>query len=137
MNIEKQTVNLELSKKLKELGVKQESLFIYINPTSSGYETRFIAHSFLENDFFIKNECYSAFTASELLEILPNEITERFDYGLRIEKYEYSFLVDYITEILDGNFECPISFHPCRESNLCNALAELLIHLIERGTIKP
>lgn len=81
MKLESQVTNLELSKKLKELGVKQESLYVW----GSNIEgARF--SPIKEKDFIligvdrrgeypnIFNFTYSAFTASELGDIFPSSI---------------------------------------------------------------
>jgi len=61
MNLENQVCSLELSKRLKELGVKQSSLFFW---TSGGVTSRLESLPILESN-------YSAFTVAELGEILP------------------------------------------------------------------
>lgn len=84
MTLEQQVCSLELAKRLKELGVKQESLFLWCNfgkddwrgPYSNidGISIRFPAtpgpYSFTKDDCW---EWCSAFTASELGEMLPKE----------------------------------------------------------------
>lgn len=78
MNIENQVASLELSKKLKELGVKQESVWYWVG--WYGYSTETIKMIFsvktnseikqIERDFHIEKIC-SAFTVAELGEMLP------------------------------------------------------------------
>lgn len=63
MNLQSQVCNLELAKQLKELGVKQESIF-WFKPTGS-YPTLMIVDEEKTEDY------YSAFTVSELGEMLP------------------------------------------------------------------
>lgn len=63
MKLEEQVTSLELSKRLKELGVKQESFFNWNNGK-------------LESDHVMKNyngyeNCIAAFTVAELGELLP------------------------------------------------------------------
>lgn len=77
MQLEKQLANLELSKKLKELGVKQESLF-YWQPLWQPGEKAQLMHliwpaSKIENRPDIEQTMlpYSAFTVAELGEMLP------------------------------------------------------------------
>ena len=64
MELEKQVVNLKLSKKLKELGVKQGSYWnwCYPNDQSQWYITTHFTP-----------RCYSAYTCAELGEMLPEE----------------------------------------------------------------
>jgi hypothetical protein len=68
MELEKQVVSLELAKRLKELGVKQESQFFWsYNDTGFAVEYR----AFVKNRNGAELECYSAFTVAELGEMLP------------------------------------------------------------------
>jgi len=69
MNIEDQVVNLELSKRLKELCVKQDSQFYYVNAKSIGdnlleNEVWMIAH--LSQISGLSDNWFSAFTVGEL-----------------------------------------------------------------------
>src|ERR1700688_519136 len=93
MNFEKQVLNLELSKKLLTLEVKQNTLYTWrrwIPKKGSTYirgEWSVSLYKGSMNDY----ELVSAFTASELLDMLPNRITlpegETFNsFRLRIEK---------------------------------------------------
>ena len=70
MSLEKQVCSLELAKRLRELGVKQESLFwwMYFEPTPAKYH---------DGEYKIRygkgNSCWehiSAFTVAELLNML-------------------------------------------------------------------
>lgn len=81
MKLENQVVSLELAKKLKELGVKQESLFKYIATFPSG-EYR-ISDRYTETDLSYGADVISAFTVAELGEILPE--------GFRIEKFKDNY----------------------------------------------
>ena len=66
MTQEQQVCSLELAKKLKELGVKQESLFYWIK-----FGDIFEIHQTFSNLFNKGLEQYSAFTVAELGEMLP------------------------------------------------------------------
>lgn len=132
MELEKQVCSFELAKELKELGVKQDSLFYWI-PSSVGY---ILTSSFV--DILSDQECniyletikktipdkiYSAFTVAELGEILPGFLLE---INLRIFKNNLDeFCITY------GNYS--IIFHDKNESN---ARAKMLIHLIKNELIK-
>lgn len=93
MPLEKQCTNLEISKCLKELGVKQESLFYWIFRRNQNVEAK---AWFLHSEEYIKNgkvwdtknsksvpieplieKQYSAFTVAELGEMLPKIITSK------------------------------------------------------------
>lgn len=67
MELTKQVTSLELSKRLKELGVKQESLFWWLNPFK---EQGFILTQDSEWDKNDHHEFCSAFTVAELGEML-------------------------------------------------------------------
>lgn len=80
MQLEKQVTSLELSKRLKELGVKQESLFYYFVGAVTG-NTRLGYGLHSKSDInFTNSHTYSAFTVAELGELL-NEIANRIDCG--------------------------------------------------------
>ena len=105
MKLKDQVCSSELSKKLKELGVKQESLFSWCVPENNFYRDEYKIYNdvlnlyinkaqtpyrIIDNDSDYLNiggcdccteysktkESYSAFTASELLEMLPDYIEE-------------------------------------------------------------
>lgn len=67
MPLEKQVTSLELSKKLENLGVKQDSLFYHDN--HSEYGEGWLITQEPESDEYI-----SAFTVAELGELLPAHI---------------------------------------------------------------
>ena len=103
MELSQQVVNLELSKRLKELGVKQESLFQWIEEFDNEFKIYPSSPHFPHPDWrhinTIDYYSYSAFTASELLEMLPSEIKngERTPFGLVVEKYCDIYKVFYNT----------------------------------------
>lgn len=83
MTLEQQVVSLELAKRLKELGVKQESLFFWCNfgkddwrgPYSDIDGTCFRYPNTPGSYDFTRKECSdycSAFTSAELGEMLPS-----------------------------------------------------------------
>ncbi len=134
MNIENQVISLKLSKKLKELGVVKESYFKWYQVENNEWG---IGHPQKEW------KQISAYTVAELGEILSNHITipecDPFeDYRILIEKFmsvEDSFMKNnYII-----NYECTstetwlrrkLTSNTC-DPNLANALAKMLIYLIE------
>jgi len=69
MKLENQVVSLDLAKRLKELGVKQESLFWWnrLSDEPNGTEDWDLRN--FQSD--LASEVYSAFTVAELGEILP------------------------------------------------------------------
>jgi len=80
MQLQNQVSSLEFSKKLKELGVKQESLFYWIKLYDG---TIILNHSLMREhsvagDLYqqfpsVKSNKYSAFTVAELGEMLPRD----------------------------------------------------------------
>lgn len=106
MNLENQVVNLELSKRLKELNIKQESLFYWHNidtPIPSIIYGRSIQRS---GDFLV-----SAFTVAELGNII------------------------YFPKLYMGAFP-QIFMHLLKdEPNEANVRAKMLIYLIENGLL--
>jgi len=146
MQLEQQVVSLELAKRLKELGVKQESIFHWQVQIQDGQEIVFISNTgitmWLKPDE-IFGQClqhdpltqsYSAFTVAELLEILPNNdpnTGKRISFGIEFPElgkelgkyYAVSDLADYPH---DDHFY---------DDNFANCLAELVIHLIENKLI--
>ncbi len=84
MKIEKQVISLELARKLKKLGVKQNSLFYWLELYD---KTIVLNHCLMRNNndtegtlyqqygvFKDKKNSFSAFTTSELGEMLPARI---------------------------------------------------------------
>ena len=75
MKLEQQVVSLELAKQLKELGVEQGSLFYWIvdETTEDGFVNCDLRHK-PDLKGYDSVVC-SAFTVSELGEMLPNELS--------------------------------------------------------------
>jgi len=111
MSIEDQVVSLELAKKLKEIGVEQESLFYW----ASG------SLLFFEEVDWSDVDTYSAFTAVELTDLLPTSIGK--NTRLAILKFEDVWKVAYF-DMIDGNI---IGLSEKRK--LADALAGLRIWL--------
>lgn len=137
MKFEDQCVNLELSKRLKELGVKQESLVAWaeyphlMQQQEDGTSKCIETITEIRGTYYWREDeinSWSAFTASELLEILPNNINGN---TLRIIK---DWMNEYCVAYPDLLIKIEsISRH---DRNLCHALAKLLIHLIENKIIE-
>lgn len=130
MNLESQVTSLELSKKLLTLGVKQESFFNWNDYYGKGIEI-------IGNKIFDEGceEYYSAFTASELLELIPKNI----EY-LYLKIYKGSYEEDdnlYVCELNhEVGHESDYTYFKCTDETLCDALAKMLIHLIENELIE-
>lgn len=110
-----QVCSLEPAKKLKELNVKQESLFYWDVLGETAYGVRFAPYS------CPGLERYSAFTVAELIEILPAYIN---DWDLIIKKCPSEYEIKYCSteaKILKITWD----------KNLANGLTGMLIYLIE------
>lgn len=114
-NIEKICVSFELAMKLKELDVKQKSLFKWCNHPIS--RAPWIVLNPYNADNLI--EPYSAFTASELGEMLPY-----YNYEL-VKSFRF---YDFSCDSLDVHVKA---------SNEADARAKMLIYLIEKKIWMP
>ena len=122
MNLEDQCVSLEYAKKLKELGLKQECHFSWVN-INDGYK--------IWPSHMLNNHVCSAFTASELGEIQATEFISK-------EGWKGDF---NITKFIDKNNQMTwcCSYGHARasfDSKLCDAMAKMLIRDIEEGNFK-
>ncbi len=148
MKFEDQVCALELARRLYELGVKQDSLFYwergYLAQITTDWRLMF-GHQY--------NEYVSAFNVAELGEMLPNSVLlpgmEPFD-NFRIEINKFKSVGDYqkITNNWIVSYECDTT-HPggvpwarrrltsnIHDPNLANAMAKMLIYLIENKLIE-
>lgn len=123
ISMENHVTNLELSKKLKELGVKQRSTFYWHkNIGNQFYIKRMLIHT-----VNVKSDI-SAFTASELGEILPKRlIGDHPLWYLTIHCNDNYYNVGY--ETFNGKIEKDFE---ARDKNMTNAMAKMLIYLIEQ-----
>ena|SRR5258708_4404260 len=125
MKIEEQVTNLELSKKLKELGVKQESLYYWGKAGMLGWQINNANYARSRWSIF---HIISAFTVAELGKLLPDTIeVNNTHWTLTIEK---SFTGSW--DVRYGN-EVRVSGKADTEAD---TRAKMLIYLIEHGEIK-
>jgi hypothetical protein len=152
MQIEQQVCSLELAKKLKELGVKQESYFIWVMSIDSpqdGYKDGEYKLTTFQSPFVNtvtnyyaagrdnpKYPMFSAFTVVELGEMLPQIIKiKETKYQLFISvALDKQFFVVYVNE---EDYEDNAPFPIIMRHNEADARAEMLIYLIENNLIKP
>jgi hypothetical protein len=113
--------SLEHAKRLNELGVKQESLFYW---SIDGEDPQIIMPMKIDNITveISSKEKYSAFTASELGEMLPAMIST-----IRETDGHWSF-------VHGDNISIDMKSFPIYKE--VDARAQLLIHLIENGLIE-
>lgn len=155
MNLENQVCSLDLSKKLKDLGLKQESVFYWYQSLGQEWLLPYIDYNHYETDikiFLQRNpEAISAFTVAELGEILPIAISinEEDEYKKIFSHFRFntnrSFIVEesipiqiwrinYICESTDESrnwlFD-PLLTKTIYDANEANARAKMLIYLLE------
>lgn len=120
MNLESQVVSLELAKRLKEFGVKQESLFCWSETETVPQGRDFRLYYKGENAGSNLLD-YSAFTVSELGELLP--------YSSPSSRDDTGWYMNVINPLEKWK-----KMYPCNTE--ANARAKMLIHLLENGLIK-
>jgi len=130
MKLEDQVVNLELSIKLHDLGVKRRSYFVWHCYNSEGFDAD---GSPLGKEVFDVTESWqideplaSAFTVAELGEMLPSAIDSFYWIDMR---NWYDFEICY----QDDNYNIK---HVVNDKSEANARAKMLIWLIENGHVK-
>ncbi len=150
MNLEQQVCSLGLAKRLRELGVKQESLFYW----ETSYETPVIRlrEEVINNFHFHHEDYYSAYSCAELGNILPNGILlkegEPFN-SFRISILKFISVED--NKLINNwiiNYECDSTACAGEEAwlrrrltsniydpNLANAMAKMLIWLLENNHV--
>lgn len=152
MKLEQQVCSLELAKRIKELGVKQESLWWWFDvPNMKKNNKRIFATDFepyissarssthstnKETQRTINQHTYSAFTVAEMGELLPNwHYLGKDGFG-----HYYCGLNDEAVE--NDHIKIPKDFYYedigelQQEDKLpANALAKMLIYLLENKLI--
>lgn len=127
MKIENQVSNLDLSRRLKELGVPQESLYSWLIASDGA---RLMNNPVLDTYKYF--ERYSAFTVSELGEMLPAGIkglgitVHQFQEHKLDEKTWFIAYTDYFSGVVEGEQ---------RDENEANCRAKMLVYLIEHSII--
>lgn len=123
LKLEDQLTSFELSKKLKELGVKQNSLFCWTSDIDLEY---------LPTDIRNNNSCIAAFSVAEHGEMLPKEING-YIYTQIPNSDEDKWIVFYLLDerplFINGKL---VSFSDYKEAD---ARAKMRIYLLENGLI--
>jgi len=116
MKLKDEVASVEPAKKMKELGVKQDSIWVWIESPcmNSGYECSLSWNS----DPYLEN--YSAFTVAELGEMLPPST-----YSMRLT-------ISPDVWFCDSGLLIPRE----RAKTEADARAKMLIYLIKEGIIK-
>jgi hypothetical protein len=127
MSIEDQVCSLELSKRLKDLGVKQESIFFWRD--NDGFEEITECNFSLVQYINPSTTTWyaSAFTVKELGVMLPIKIKNKY---IHMHKDHMGFSITYK--------DCNNQIHYFGKFNKSetNVRAEMLIYLLEEGLIK-
>lgn len=144
MNLEDQVVSINLARRLKELKVEQNSLFIWHYENDNCYGVRFAPFSPVDERVF---QLFSAYSVAELLDMIPARINIGEQYSpfnnfcLEIKKrsakniqYIASYVCDTMDSVKDGNpiYQLRTSVRS-HDEKLADCLAKLLINLIENG----
>lgn len=138
MKIENQVTSLEISRRLKDLGVKQDSLWFWCHYEDDGWE---LSSPQYEKPYNLNgdNNC-SAFTVAELGEMLPDNIEvggsliwlfHRKDHLMNEEKTPV-YCTWYST---NKNINRTYGFGS--GGNEADARAKMLIYLLENNLLKP
>lgn len=128
MKLEDQVCSLELAKKLKRLGVKQDSLFWWINHKNSPFEDyHLISDEWAIHAGFERNEKYAAYTVAELGEMLP----ERYLSGKALCDDGAPWNCWCFDEMWSIE-----NYNEYRTYTEVEARAKMLIHLLENNLIK-
>jgi len=122
MQIEDQVCSLELAKRLKELGVKQESLFYRFKNENLQYLYCKYYEQYSPHVNLDIKDGYSAFTACELGEMLPSEC---YCAKTKHERWSCCYIGD------DGD-----DSEYCFSETEVECRAQMLIRLIESGLVK-
>jgi|SRR5579864_4805941 len=119
MTLENQVVSLDLAKRLKELGVKQESLFYWVNQPNGGLRTNGYKWQ-LEPEPRTRHQSYdyiSAFTVAELGEMLGRESN-----SIMFAEGKWACVAEPLFELTESDTEA-------------NTRAKMLIYLLENNLI--
>ncbi len=151
MNIELQVCSLDLARKLKELGVNKSSIFGWCHHNyGNKRDWVIITGNYNHNPFLWggddcklqeqKDREIAAYTSAELIDLLPTSFECRNEIDnlescekvyLRIVKYLDNYHVSYFDH--DDQW---FSWHRIEEVKLSDALAKMLIHLIEQKLVE-
>lgn len=121
MQLQDQVISLEQAKKLKELWFERDSLFTFSKPwlVYWVYRNDEIRHPQHLSD-------YRAYTASELMDILPEYIDDMFIYVGKVDWYYF---------VLYNNIVNKVLCNAIKKTNLAQALWDMLIYLLENNLL--
>lgn len=117
--LESQCSSLESSKRLKSLGVRQDSLFVWAEVNQGGKEWKY---NIVRNDFQADIEYIAAFTCAELGELMP--------------KWAATFKANSPEGIIWTAEDGQSPEHKHIGATEAEARAKMLIYLIEQGLME-
>lgn len=138
MKLEQQVCSLDLAKRLKELGVNQDSIYIWTTRTEPAtlwsldrYEEHF------GDDIGSGYDEFPSFTVAELGEMLPESVNPKndYEYFLEIGHDSYGWYIVYRSEPDEERIMSDLG-EILRDDSEANARAKMLIYLIENNLIK-
>lgn len=142
MKLEQQVASLDLSKKLKELGVLQGGAFDYYENTLHPEQPFIVLRPTVNVMESSPNWICSAFTVAELGEMLPPTIP--IMHKATIPHLVIGRLENSGFWYCDYHYYYPFpeqpAYEPCvqfKADTEANARAKMLIYLIEKGIVKP
>ena len=134
MKLEQQVCSLDLAKRLKEFGVKQESYFYWWTKDWNDREVKPAIHTSSRvqsgNSTIPVPDCYSAFTVAELGEMLPDIVGDAWlmcSFCKNAGKYDVEY-VQWVNSSLHH-------IYSERGENEADARAKMLIYLLENKLI--
>ena len=137
MRTKDQVCTFEQANKLKKLGIKQESLFYHF--LSEENDIAIVSCDIVE---FIKvGTLFSAFTVSELGEMLPNILPDEYsDYGKVLMqifpdgKTQKEYATEYVS--INGELDYGATIFSEEGRTEAESRAAMLIFLLEKGIVK-
>lgn len=135
MKLEDQVCSLELAKRLKELGVKQDSYWHWSTNSGLGLNEHLYSCNQLSQYGTEGVTFASAFTVAELGNILPQL--------LPMEKHQHHYGRLTLWRVNDNwQLAYNLESKQCHEidawdKSMANTFAKMLIRLIEKGIVKP
>lgn len=137
MELTSQVVSLELAKKLKVLGVKQDGYFSWLYADVRSGDVWYV--DLTDKEHMIETPDCSAFTVAELGEMLP-EWTGKFEeYFLQCYKTictqnHAGYQIRYVETHYEPKYSENV-LHSAMENTEADARAKMLIYLIEYGLL--
>lgn len=127
MKLEQQVISLDIAKRLKELGVKQESLFYWL--TYRQFKDEDFNLSFGNDIGLLSDFSISAFTVAELGEMLPYQIEGNWLWIQKRVPIQGGWSIAYSKGVLTKQ----LSYES--DDTEADARGKMLIYLIENNLL--